>query len=160
MGSKDGDKAVTFADVAMRVAHDGPMYAVIVVVGVMAFKGHASAGESIIAGLGALLARSWPRAIQVGGGASAILFMLGKLSGVLGLVLLVSSCSGKPTTGQVRAAEYGAELQLCSARAATLDASREDQCQESIRCENEVRARYPLKDGGARELRNPDAGCN
>lgn len=146
MGSKASDKPVTLADVAMRVAHDGPMYAIIVVVGVMAFKGHASASESIIAGLGALLARSWPRAIQVGGAGAAIL-------------LFLSSCAGNPTPGQVRAGEYGAELQLCSARAALLDASREEQCQESIRCENEVRLRYPLKDGGLRDLRNPDAGC-
>lgn len=78
----------------------------------------------------------------------------------ISLVLLLACGAGSATQGQVRAAEYGAELQLCSARAATLDASRSEQCQESIRCENEVRRRYPLKDGGARDLRDPEAGCN
>lgn len=60
-------RPVTFADVMMRVAHDGPMYAVIGLVGVLALKGQASASEMVITALGALLARSWPRAVQVSG---------------------------------------------------------------------------------------------
>lgn len=66
-------RPASFADVAMRVAYDGPMYATIALVGVLALKGQASASEMVITALGALLARSWPRAVQVtGGGAVAL----------------------------------------------------------------------------------------
>jgi hypothetical protein len=54
------------------------------------------------------------------------------------LTVLVSGC--KPET--VRPAAYGAELAACSESAKT--------CEESIVCENKVRARYqrPLRTGG------------
>lgn len=51
---------VTFADVAMRIARDGPMYAVIVLVGVLTIRGTTTAAESIIGAAVALLARSHP----------------------------------------------------------------------------------------------------
>ena len=51
---------VTFADVAMRIARDGPMYGVIVLVGVLALKGTTTAAESITGAALALLARSHP----------------------------------------------------------------------------------------------------
>lgn len=69
-------RAVTFADVAMRIAHDGPMYAVIIIAAIMAAKGSATASEAFMASMGALLARSFPRAIQVGGASAAIVLLL------------------------------------------------------------------------------------
>lgn len=131
--SHKGERAANFADVAMRLVHDGPMYAVITLVGILAFKGHATSTELMITSLGALLARSWPRAVQIGGG------------GAVALLLFISSCSGV----QTRQASYGAELAVCNAEAST--------CQESIDCENQVRMRYPLPDGRPRELR--EGGC-
>lgn len=60
---KVGDR-ITFADVAMRVARDGPMYGVIILVGILAISGKATANETIMGSALALLARSWPNAIQ------------------------------------------------------------------------------------------------
>lgn len=57
---KDPRIRVTFADVAMRIARDGPMYGVIVLVGVLALKGTTTAAESITGAALALLARSHP----------------------------------------------------------------------------------------------------
>ena len=51
---------ITFADVAMRVARDGPMYGVIILVGVLALRGTTSALESILGAAFALQARSHP----------------------------------------------------------------------------------------------------
>lgn len=51
---------VTFADVAMRIARDGPMYGVIILVGVLAIKGTTTALESIVGAALALQARSRP----------------------------------------------------------------------------------------------------
>lgn len=51
---------VTLADVAMRIARDGPMYAVIILVGVLTLRGTTTAAESIIGAAVALLARSHP----------------------------------------------------------------------------------------------------
>ena len=51
---------VTFPDVAMRIAHDGPMYGVIALVGVLALKGVAAPSESLMGAALALLARSSP----------------------------------------------------------------------------------------------------
>jgi hypothetical protein len=59
----DGDR-ITFADVAMRIARDGPMYGVILLVGFLAASKQATANESILGAALALLARSWPNAIQ------------------------------------------------------------------------------------------------
>lgn len=59
---KDPRFRVTFADVAMRIARDGPMYGVILLVGVLALKGTTTASESIIGAAVALLARSHPPA--------------------------------------------------------------------------------------------------
>lgn len=63
IGFKTGDR-ITFADVAMRVARDGPMYGVIILVGILAISAKATANESIMGCALALLARSWPNAIQ------------------------------------------------------------------------------------------------
>lgn len=57
---KDPRIRVTFADVAMRVARDGPMYGVIILVGVLALRGTTSALESILGAAFALQARSHP----------------------------------------------------------------------------------------------------
>lgn len=57
---KDPRIRVTFADVAMRIARDGPMYGVILLVGVLALKGTTTAAESITGAALALLARSHP----------------------------------------------------------------------------------------------------
>jgi hypothetical protein len=51
---------ITFADVAMRIARDGPMYGVILLVGVLAMRGTTSALESILGAAFALQARSHP----------------------------------------------------------------------------------------------------
>lgn len=51
---------VTFADVAMRIARDGPMYGVIILVGVLALRGTTTAMESVVGAAIALLARSHP----------------------------------------------------------------------------------------------------
>jgi hypothetical protein len=53
-------RPTSVADVLMRVAHDGPLYAVIGLVFALAWKGGASATEVIITSLGGLLARSVP----------------------------------------------------------------------------------------------------
>jgi hypothetical protein len=66
---------VTLADVAMKVAHDGPMYCVIGLVGALAIRGTASGSELVITSLGALLARSWPRPVQIGAMAIGPLFI-------------------------------------------------------------------------------------
>jgi hypothetical protein len=65
--SNKGSDRITFADVAMRVARDGPMYGVILLVGILAISGKATANETIMGSALALLARSWPGAIQTGG---------------------------------------------------------------------------------------------
>ena len=57
---KDPRIRVTFADVAMRIARDGPMYGVIILVGVLALRGTTSALESILGAAFALQARSHP----------------------------------------------------------------------------------------------------
>lgn len=75
-------KAVTFADVAMKLAQDGPIYAVIGLVGAMAATGHATASEATITGLAGLLARMWPQAVQVAGkvGAHVVIFLAAGLA--------------------------------------------------------------------------------
>ena len=57
---KDPRIRVTFADVAMRIARDGPMYGVIILVGVLALRGTTTAMESVVGAAIALLARSHP----------------------------------------------------------------------------------------------------
>ena len=74
-------RAPTIADVLMRLVHDGPMYAVIVLVGIMAIKGTADARDFVITGLGSLLARSFPRAVQVPAGAIVVLFFVTRAFG-------------------------------------------------------------------------------
>ncbi|MDB4884464.1 MAG: hypothetical protein JWL95_3230 [Gemmatimonadetes bacterium] len=66
----------TWPDVAMRLVNDGPIYGILILVCVLAMSGHASASESLIAALGTLLARSWPRAVQVAAGAAVVAFAL------------------------------------------------------------------------------------
>lgn len=72
----------TFADVAMRVANDGPLYAVIALVGALAVGGHASSTEMVIASLGALLARSLPPGARLG------------FAGVAGALLVFQAATG------------------------------------------------------------------
>lgn len=69
---------VTLADVAMKIAHDGPMYCVIGLVGALAIRGTASGSELVITSLGALLARSWPRPVQIGAMAIGPLFIVAR----------------------------------------------------------------------------------
>lgn len=57
---KDPRIRITFADVAMRIARDGPMYGVILLVGVLAIRGTTTAMESVVGAAIALLARSHP----------------------------------------------------------------------------------------------------
>lgn len=93
ISEKEEAGKVTFADVAMRVARDGPMYAIIIMIGALALKGSATAMETMMTSAIALLARSWPGAIQMGKG------MMGKnaglllvLGGALGAAHLVMGC--------------------------------------------------------------------
>lgn len=62
----------------MRVANDGPMYAVIGLVGALALSSHATSAEMVITSLAALLARSWPRAVTVAGSAAVALFFIAR----------------------------------------------------------------------------------
>jgi hypothetical protein len=64
----------TFADVAMKLVQDGPMYGLIGLVGVLAIKGQATATELVITGLASLLSKSWPRAVQLTGAGCVGLF--------------------------------------------------------------------------------------
>jgi len=73
------DRAPTFADVAMRLANDGPMYAAIALVGVLSLQGKATASEMVITALASLLARSWPRAVTTAPSSSASRFGIGLL---------------------------------------------------------------------------------
>lgn len=57
---KDPRIRVTAADVWMRFANDGPMYGMIILAGVLAFKGITTGLESIVGGMFALQARSRP----------------------------------------------------------------------------------------------------
>lgn len=87
---KDPRIRVTFADVAMRIARDGPMYGVIILVGVLAMRGTTSALESILGAAFALQARSHPPpeySNKVGGGIA-----LGML--VVGLFVVAHTLSG------------------------------------------------------------------
>jgi hypothetical protein len=59
--------APSWPDVAMKVAADGPVYALVGLVGVLAIKGHASTSEMIITGALAFVSRSWPKPITLGG---------------------------------------------------------------------------------------------
>lgn len=66
---------------------------------------------------------------------------------ILLAVSVILSCAATMS----RPAAYQVELEECNRKAETL--------QDSIRCENEVRQRYPLRDGGARPLRPmPEGG--
>ncbi len=67
-------RAPTFADVGMRLVADGPVYAIIIVAGILAMRGTASTLEAVVAALAALLSKSWPRPVQVG--AHVLFFVL------------------------------------------------------------------------------------
>ena len=56
----------TFADVAMRLVSDGPVYAIILIAGVLAMRGTATTLEALVGVMGALLSKSWPRPVQIG----------------------------------------------------------------------------------------------
>jgi hypothetical protein len=135
---KDPRIRVTLADVAMRFAHDGPMYGVIVLVGILAIGHNIDSIHAIIGAAFALQARSRPPAENekaltrsfIGGGVA--LFTLGALQ--------VVSCAAPPPV-----ALYGPGLVICNEKAKT--------CEESIRCENDLRK------ANNRPLRDIDAGC-
>ena len=57
---KDPRIRTTFADVAMKLVSDGPMYGVIILVGVLSIRGHVEPMTSIVGAALALLARSHP----------------------------------------------------------------------------------------------------
>jgi hypothetical protein len=57
---KDPRTRFTFADVAMRLVNDGPWYAVIAVLLVLALRGTTTAGENLIGLALTMLARSKP----------------------------------------------------------------------------------------------------
>lgn len=57
---KDPRIRITFADVAMRIAHDGPMYGVLTLVGVLALRGNIEGLHAIMGAAFALQARSRP----------------------------------------------------------------------------------------------------
>lgn len=57
---KDPRIRITFPDVAMRIARDGPMYGIIILVGVLAAKGITTGMESIVGAALGLQARSHP----------------------------------------------------------------------------------------------------
>ena len=57
---KDPRIRVTLADVAMRVASDGPMYGVIILVGILALRGTIEPLATILGAAFALQARSHP----------------------------------------------------------------------------------------------------
>lgn len=126
------NRPATIADVLMRVAHDGPMYAVVVVVAVLAIQGKASSNEMVITSLAAMLARSWPRAVQVAGKVGLAFLVFG---GFVAMHACVPHQAARP-------AAYSVELEECNRKAKT--------CAESIACENNVRARYgrPARTGG------------
>lgn len=71
------------------------------------------------------------------------------------LVLALQACIPPQDRDEIiaasRAANYGFELGLCTERSKTL-------C-ESVTCENQVRKRYPLRDGSARPLKPLPIGC-
>lgn len=129
MNSKLNGRPVTFADVAMRLIQDMPLFVLMSIVGVLAIQGHADSRDFIITGLGSLLARSWPKAVQVAGQTGIAIFF--------GLVLTVklAACSVHPSV------PYGAELQVCHEKAKAKLPDRLAACKESIACENDVRAR-------------------
>ena len=124
------EKNVTFADVAMRFVQDLPIFVVLLIIGAMAIKGQADARDFVITGLGTLLARSWPKAVQIAGNAGIALFIGGALA------IKLTACAPSPSA---KPAEYGAELAACNLTAKT--------CKESVDCENRVRVKYsrPLR---------------
>lgn len=61
-------RGTSWAEVAMKVAHDGPIYGLMALVGILAIKGQAATSELIITGALSFVARSWPRPIITGGG--------------------------------------------------------------------------------------------
>jgi len=88
---KDPRIRITFADVAMRVARDGPMYGVILLVGVLALKGTTTALESILGAAFALQARSHPPPETDKLGRTIINGAVLMLA-VLGLLTAISAC--------------------------------------------------------------------
>jgi hypothetical protein len=135
--SMNDQRPATIADVLMRVAHDGPMYAVVIIVAVLAIKGQASSNEMVITSLAAMLARSWPRAVQVAGKVGVALLVFG------GFVAVHACTPHKPPTPSPKALSYTVELEECNRTTKT--------CEQSIACENDVRTRYrrfPLRTGG------------
>jgi hypothetical protein len=57
---KDPRIRITFADVAMRIAHDGPMYGVLMLVGILSVRGNIEGLQAVIGAAFALQARSRP----------------------------------------------------------------------------------------------------
>lgn len=136
LNSTTPPKPVTAADVAMKFAQDGPLYAIVAVALVLAMRGTATATEAIWAGLAGLLARSWPQAVQVAGKVGSHLLPIAAAGLTFGAV---HACSPPPHV------TYGGELAACTAAAKARQTqgvtTRDQACKESIQCENAVRAR-------------------
>jgi len=133
-------RRTSFADVFMLVAKDGPIYAIIIVVGVLAMKGTASTSEMVMTGALSLLARSWPRPIQMG---AATLVAMGVVAR-----LIVACAPAAPAALSVRdaadVAAYGSELDSC-----LLDGKDAGSLAVYERCAEGVDRKYGRKDGGA-----------
>lgn len=107
-----------WSEVAMRIVQDGPMYAIIALVGVLAIKGQANAQEFVITGLGALLARSWPKAVQVGGAGIVAAFFVLRLAGVALPSLEVEAFARDNTKSEERARDNFARSSVPGTREA------------------------------------------
>lgn len=130
---------ITFAHVAMRVARDGPMYAMLAIVAMMVWSGKATAIESIMGAALGFLARSYPNPIDTTSTKKALVRGMG--AGMLGVLFtfVLGACIDTKTP------LYGAGLAACNQTAKT--------CEESIRCENDLRK------ANNRPPRDIDAGC-
>ncbi len=130
-------KTITMADVAMKIANDGPIYAIFGIIGALALSGHATASETTIASLAGLLARMWPAAVQVAGKVGA--HVLPFVAATVTFAGVHAACAPPPSLA------YGGELAACTATAKTRQTqgvvTRDEACAESIQCENAVRAR-------------------
>lgn len=133
LNSDKPQRPVTFADVAMKLVQDGPIYMILATMLIAMLYGKADAKEATITGLAALLARMWPAAVQVAGKVGAQVIIV--LAAGLAFSATHMACTPRPVA-------YGVELANCTDKSKTLT--------ESITCENGVRARYgrPLRDAG------------
>lgn len=55
----------TFADVFMKLAHDGLNYATIILIGVLTMRGVVTGNEAVMGLMASLMAKLYPNAIQI-----------------------------------------------------------------------------------------------